>query len=301
MAVVVGGIGVTAVMLSLRRMVERRAAGALSPRRVAVLWAARHASEFLTLDAAVAAAATWVPRKDGGEWVPGRLRAVVEALVTGAASHLLHGARDRHPCTLPAAGYQGSQPGSTLRSSHSWPQSIAVSLEQGLHTPHPPPPKRSHPLSTNLHRSGDPWLTLELFQTQPSPVQECKLEAGLESGSRVSSLGKGLSKAGDGDDDSTEGSGALQQRTPPPAPPKSGAWTLAGPRVPRPLAPAHMGPLYLAALHILTFFGGFVGLMLGWSWLPEAQTALATKQVTKPFVTTISWRVRGVASGVLRP
>lgn len=164
----------------------------------------------------------------------------------------------------------------------------------------PPPHKRSHPLSINLHRSGDPWLTLELFQTQPSPVQECKLEAGLESGSRVSSLGKGLSKAGDGDDDSTEGSGALQQRTPP-APPKSGAWPLARPRAPRPLAPAHMGPLYLAALHILTFFGGFVGLMLGWSWLPEAQTALATKQVTKPFVTTISWRVRGVASGVLRP
>uniref|UniRef100_A0A1D2A9N1 FAD-binding FR-type domain-containing protein n=2 Tax=Auxenochlorella protothecoides TaxID=3075 RepID=A0A1D2A9N1_AUXPR len=194
-AVVVGGIGVTAVMLSLRRMVERRAAGALATRRVAVLWAARHASEFLTLDAAVAAAAM----------------------------------------------------------------------------------------------SGDPWLTLELFQTQPSPVQECKLEAGLESGSRVSSLGKGLSKAGDGDDDSTEGSGALQQRTPP-APPKSGAWPLARPRAPRPLAPAHMGPLYLAALHILTFFGGFVGLMLGWSWLPEAQTALATKQVTKPFVTTISWR-----------
>lgn len=67
MAVVVGGIGVTAVMLSLRRMVERRAAGALATRRVAVLWAARHASEFLTLDAAVAAAATWVPRKDGGD------------------------------------------------------------------------------------------------------------------------------------------------------------------------------------------------------------------------------------------
>ncbi|KFM29167.1 putative ferric reductase transmembrane component [Auxenochlorella protothecoides] len=56
-AVVVGGIAATAAMPALRSLVEARRSGHQGPRRVLVLWAARHATEFLALDPVVGAAA----------------------------------------------------------------------------------------------------------------------------------------------------------------------------------------------------------------------------------------------------
>lgn len=60
-----------------------------------------------------------------------------------------------------------------------------------------------------------------------------------------------------------------------------------------PLPPAHQGRLHLMALHLITFLGGFTGLILGWSWMAEAQTARESGALPRSHVTQLYGTVSG--------
>ncbi|KAL6785569.1 FRE1B [Auxenochlorella protothecoides x Auxenochlorella symbiontica] len=220
-AVVVGGIAATAAMPALRSLVEARRSGHQGPRRVLVLWAARHATEFLALDPVVGAAAL-----AGDGWLTLEL----------------------HLTRRPGCRHCGADPQGVRRSP-----SAGSSQDEEL---------------VALQAGQDP---------DPDP------EPGPEP-----ARGRGRGQSGE----AAAGYRAVRK-------PQTGLVAVSasplGTRNPCPLPPAHQGRLHLMALHLITFLGGFTGLILGWSWMAEAQTARESGALPRSHVTQLYGTVGATA------
>ncbi|KAK2077293.1 hypothetical protein QBZ16_004927 [Prototheca wickerhamii] len=265
--VVIGGIGVTAVMGDLCRMAERAArraeaapagalpgtldagaAGAPRPQQVKILWAARHASEFLTLDPRVGACAA----SEASDWMSLELHLTSVSSARGASSPARFSARTPSREQLAPSGNASSSGDEEL-----------VAYDTFAATAEGEESDEDDKLDRSAHGK----------------------DAAL-SGAKASGLGTPRGGVHTTSAALSRKSTAAAAEALPPVP-RWAAWCMN----PRPLLPAHLGPVHVFLLHAMAFLGGFGGLMLGYSWMAQAQVDAKHGVVSAQHVVELAWKV----------